>query len=99
MNIYENLKNDRKIIREKNRKQRLKFGPCDSRPTLHPYDDYYWLPTTRNLEPVIVDLPYTPKKFLLDAILFIWTTKMQKYCPQNLTHLGYVKLNGFSDNL
>ena len=24
---------------------------------------------------------------------------MQKYRPQNLTHLGYVKLNGFHDNL
>ena len=24
---------------------------------------------------------------------------MQKYCPRNLTLLGYVKLNGFSDNL
>ena len=60
MNIYENLKNDRKIIGEKNRKQRLKFGPCDSRPTLHPYDDFYWMPTTINLDPVVVDLPYTP---------------------------------------
>ena len=73
------------------------FGPCDSRPTLHPYDDYYWMPTTRHLELVIVNLPYTLRRFLLDAILFFWTTKMQKYCPQNLTHLGYVKLNGFSD--
>ena len=24
---------------------------------------------------------------------------MQKYCPQNLTRLSYVKLNGFHDNL
>ena len=36
------------------------FGPCDSRPTVHPYGDNYWMPTTRNLDPVIVDLPYTP---------------------------------------
>ena len=35
----------------------------------------------------------------MDAKLFIWTTKMQKYCPQSLTHLGYVKFNGFHDNL
>ena len=38
-------------------------------------------------------------RFLLDAKLFIWTTQIQKYCPQNLTHLSYVKLNGFHDNL
>ena len=88
-----------KSLERKTGSNDLKLGPCDSRPTLHPYDDYYWMPTTRNLEPVIVDLPYTPIKFLLDAILFIWTTKMQKYCPQKLTHLGYVKLNGFSHNL
>ena len=36
-----------------------KFGPCDSRPTLHPYEDFYWMPTTRNLDPV-VGLPYIP---------------------------------------
>ena len=35
----------------------------------------------------------------MDSKLFIWTNKMQKYCPQNLIHLGYVKLNGFHDNL
>ena len=38
----------------------MKFGPCDSRPILHPYDDFYWMPKARNLDPVIVDLPYTP---------------------------------------
>ena len=36
MNIYENLKNDRKSLREKQEA------------------------TTRKLDPVIVDLPYTP---------------------------------------
>ena len=76
-----------------------KFGPCDSRPTLHPYDDFYWMSTTRNLDPVIVDLPVTLMTISLDAKLFIRTTKIQKYFSQNLTHLGYVKLNGFHDNL
>ena len=37
-----------------------KFAPCDSRPTLYPYHDLDLMPTTRNLDPVIVDLPYTP---------------------------------------
>ena len=60
LHIYENLKNGRKIIGEKNSKQRLKFGPCDSRLTLLLYDDFYGMPTTRNLDLVIVDLAYTP---------------------------------------
>ena len=73
---------------------------------------------TRHLDPVIVDLPYSPMTISTGcqrlkvrpcdsrpslhpsvAKLFIWITEMQKVCPQNLTHLGYVKLNGFHDNL
>ena len=32
----------------------------------------------KNPDPVIVDLPYTPMTFLMDANLFMWTTKMQE---------------------
>ena len=76
MNIYENLKNDREVIGKYKVSNAKKLGPCDSIPTLHPYD-----------------------KFLMDAKLFIWTTKMQNFCPQSLTHLGYVKFNGYQYNL
>ena len=48
-----------KSLERKTRSNDLKVGPCDSRPTLHPYDDFYWMPTTRNLDPVIADLSYT----------------------------------------
>ena len=84
--------------REKAGSNDWEFASCDSKPTLHPYDDDNWMPTTRNLEPAIVDLPYTPMTISTGCQIVHLDLKMQKYCPQNLTHLGYVKLNGFHDN-
>ena len=49
-----------KSLERKTGSNDYKFGPCDSRPTLHPFDDFYRMPTNKNLDPVIVDLPYTP---------------------------------------
>ena len=54
---------------------------------------------TRYLDPVIESLPYTYDDFYWMPNCSFGPPKMQKYCPQNLTHLGYVKLNGFHDNL
>ena len=55
---------------------------------------------TRNLDPVIVDLPYTHMQIYNGChIIHLDHQNTKKYCPQNLTHLGYVKLNGFHDNL
>ena len=93
MNIYENLKNNRKIIGEKNRQQRLEIGPCNSRPNSHTYDDFYRMSTARNFDPVIVDLSYIPMSISTGCQI------VHLYCPQNLTHLDYVKLNGFHDFL
>ena len=55
--------------------------------------------TTRNLDPLIVDLPFTHMTISTGCQSVHFNHKMQKYCPQNLTHLNYVKLNGFHDNL
>ena len=71
MNIYENLKNDKKIIGKKK------------------------LATTRNLDPVIVGLPNTPMTISIGC----QTINLDHQNPQSLTHLGYVKLHGFHDNL
>ena len=55
--------------------------------------------TTRNLDHVIVDLPYTPMTISIGYQIINLAPKLQNYGPQNLTHLGYVKLHGFHDNL
>ena len=95
MNIYENLKNDRKTIGEKNRKQRLKFGPFDSRPTLHPDDDFYWMPTTRNLNPVIVDLHYTPMTISFGCQIVHFDHQNAKVLSSKLNPFGLYEIEWF----
>ena len=77
----------------------LKFEPIDSRPTLHPYDDFYWMPTTRNLDPVIVDLPYTPMTISTGCQIVHLDQRNAKVLSSKLNPFGFVKLNGFHDNL
>ena len=55
--------------------------------------------TTRNLDPVIVDILYTPMTISTGCRIVHLNHKMLKYCPQNFTHLGYVKLKSLHDNL
>ena len=49
--------------------------------------------TTGNLDPLIVDLPYTHMT-ISPGCQIVHLDRQQ-----NLTHFGYVKLNGFYDNL
>ena len=54
---------------------------------------------TRNLDSVIVDLPDTSMTISNGCHIGDLDHQNEIYCPQNVTLLRYVKLNGFHDNL
>ena len=96
INIYVNSKNNRKIIGEKYRSNDQNFGPCDSRPTLHPYDDFYWMPTNRILDPVIVDLPYTPTAISTGCQIVHLDHQNAKVLSRKLKPFGLCEIEWFS---